>query len=216
MMGVLAFIIRWFIPHYALAYAKCWTALSIFGLKWICHIQIDVQGLEKLPQDRPFLIASQHQSAFDTLVWMNILSRPAYIMKHELTRIPLLGPMLLLAGMIPIDRKGGSAALRKLTATAIEKAAQGFQIIIFPQGTRTSYGEHLPIQPGIALLAKETKLPIFPVITNSGLHWPKKGILKFRGTIYIRVGLPLSPTLPRKELLTTLQETWEKMEKQPF
>ncbi|MEJ0046091.1 MAG: lysophospholipid acyltransferase family protein [Rhodospirillales bacterium] len=91
-------------------------------------------GLELLPGDGAALLASQHQSAFDTLVWLTLVPRPSYVVKQELTRIPLFGPMLLAAGMIRVDRAAGAAALRAvLTATEAARGA-GRQILIFPRG----------------------------------------------------------------------------------
>lgn len=206
-MGVCAFVIRWFAPHYALTYAKKWTALSLSGLKKICRIDVSIQGLEHLPLDHPFLVASQHQSAFDTLVWMNILPHPAYIMKQELTKIPLLGPMLLLAGMIPVDRKGGPKVLRHLNVNVEKAASEGRQIIIFPEGTRTAFGERVKLQPGIASLAHHTNLPVFPVVTNSGLFWPSQGVMKYPGKIEIIIA-PSLPPLARKDIVRRIEDSW--------
>src|ERR1700712_4356006 len=106
-MGVGAFWIRMFAQHRALPYARLWCRLTLAGLRVLCGIRIVVSGREPLP-DGPILIASQHQSAFDTLVWLTLVPRPAYVMKRELTGLPLVGPMLLLAGMIPVDREAGA------------------------------------------------------------------------------------------------------------
>ena len=54
------------------------------------------------------LIAAHHESAFDTLVWMTLVPRPAYVMKQELLRIPLFGALTRRAGMIAVDRDGGT------------------------------------------------------------------------------------------------------------
>ena len=97
-MGIAAFAIRLFGKKYALAYAKLWTGLTLRGLERICRIDIQVSGLEHLPPG-PCLLACQHQSMFDTLAWMNIVPLPTYVMKRELERIPLVGPMLRLTGM---------------------------------------------------------------------------------------------------------------------
>ena len=60
------------------------------------------------------LIASHHQSAFDTIVWLTLLPRCCYVLKQELLRIPLFGPLLSLSGMIAVDRGGGAATIRRL------------------------------------------------------------------------------------------------------
>ena len=45
---------------------------------------------------------------------------------------------------------------------------EGRQIVIFPEGTRAEPGAMLPLQPGVAALAARTRLPVIPVVTDSG------------------------------------------------
>ena len=72
----------------AFRFAQVWAGLLLDGARVICGIRVVVTGWEHLPPGGPMLIASQHQSAFDALVWMNLVPRPSYVMKRELTRIP--------------------------------------------------------------------------------------------------------------------------------
>ncbi len=196
--------LRWRRPGQVLAYAKFWAGLMLEGARRICGLKLEVHGIEHLPRLGPALIASQHQSAFDTLVWMTLLPRPAYVLKRQLTRIPLFGPMLLAAGMIPIDRGGGPAALRALVQQTQKAVAEGRQVIIFPEGTRLNPGERGKLQPGIAAMAAATGLPIVPVLTDSGRLWGRRAFQKRRGTIRIVVLPPLPADLPRAELMARL------------
>ena len=95
------------------------------GLRLLCGIDWEVTGREHLPATGAALIAPMHQSAFDTLVWLLLVPDCAYVLKRELTRIPLFGPLLLRAGMIPVDRSGGAAAMRDLIRRAGAAAADG-------------------------------------------------------------------------------------------
>ena len=123
-LGVAGIFVRLLARHRALGFARFWIRLSLAGLRAICGIEYRVTGREHLPAAGAALLASQHQSAFDTLVWFLLLPAPSYVMKRELTRVPLFGPLLLPAGMIPIDRRAGAAALRGvLEATAAAAAA---------------------------------------------------------------------------------------------
>ena len=108
------------------------------------------------------MIASRHQSAFDTFVWLTLVPRCSYVLKRELLRIPLLGPLIPLAGMIAVDRSGGAGALRGLMRDGDRAVREGRQIVIFPEGTRAEPGAILPLQPGIAALAARTRLPVIP------------------------------------------------------
>ncbi|OUI78291.1 acyl-phosphate glycerol 3-phosphate acyltransferase [Commensalibacter intestini] len=211
-MGIAALGIRFIAKKHALSYAQLWTRLSLKGLEKICKISTQVIGKENLPQEHSFLIASQHQSAFDTFVWMNLLERPAYIMKRELTRIPLVGPMLLLAGMIPLDRQGGVKALKSLIQDC-QKAIDDFrQIIIFPEGTRTAVGEKVKLHAGTVAIANQLNLKIVPVSIDSGYCWPRNSFFKYPGTIHITIHPPIVDTSNRKETLAAIERSWSKVE----
>ena len=80
-----------FHPDVMHRYLRGWAWGSLWLLRVICGIRLRVTGAENLPLDGPALIAAQHQSAFDTVVWHALLPRPAYVMKEELLRIPRLG-----------------------------------------------------------------------------------------------------------------------------
>ncbi|WP_428376173.1 lysophospholipid acyltransferase family protein [Lichenicoccus sp.] len=207
-MGLLAFWVRLFGPRHALRYATLWCRLSVAGLQRICGIRIALTGREHLPSG-PVLIASQHQSAFDTLVWLTLLPRPAYVMKRELTRLPLVGPMLLLAGMIPVDREAGATALRNLLRETGRAVADGRQIVIFPEGTRVAAGGTVALQPGIAALAAHTGLPVVPVATDSGRCWSRQAFIKRPGTIRIAIAPPLPAGLRRQALLDAIRDAWQ-------
>lgn len=84
---------------------RLWARVILVGLRLICGIDYTVLGSESLPSSGPALIASRHQSTFDTLVWMVLLPRCCYVLKRELLRIPLFGTLIRAAGMIAIDRE---------------------------------------------------------------------------------------------------------------
>jgi len=202
------FLLIRFDPDAALTYGKIWVRILFAGLRPLAGIRIEVTGREHLPLAGPALIASQHQSAFDTLVWLTLVPLPAYVLKRELLRLPFFGPMLRLAGQIPIDRAGGAAAIRGLLTDASRALAASRQIIIFPEGTRMAPGTVGRLAPGIAALAIHTGLPVIPVITDSGRLWARRGFHRRPGTIRIVIHPPLAPGLPRQTLLARLAEIY--------
>jgi 1-acyl-sn-glycerol-3-phosphate acyltransferase len=171
----------------------------------ICGIRLEVRGMEHLPPG-PALLASRHQSAFDTLVWLTLVPSCCYVLKRELLRIPLFGPLIPLTGMIAIDRSGGASALRGLMREGVRAAREGRQIVIFPEGTRAAPGATLPLQPGIAALASSTGLPVIPVVTDSGRYWGRRAFRKHPGTIHIELLPPLPAGLRREELMRRLTD----------
>jgi 1-acyl-sn-glycerol-3-phosphate acyltransferase len=209
LLGVGGFAIRWFAPHRALDYAQFWARLVLAGLRRICGIYPVLVGAEHLPAAGPALIASQHQSAYDTLVWLTLLPRPTYVMKQELRYIPLFGPLTPIAGMILIDRKAGAQALRALIAATRKAVAEGRQIIIFPEGTRTRPGERVELQPGVAAMAAAARLPVIPVATDSGWRWGKRSFLKRPGPVHLVIGPPIPPGGSREALLGAIRQAWD-------
>lgn len=191
-------------PPVVLRLGMLWARVSLAALRRLCGITYTVAG-QDLPKSGPALIAAQHQSAFDTLVWLMLLPFPTYVLKHELLRLPLLGPLLIPSGFIPVDRDAGAPALRKMVADARRAAAAGRQIVIFPEGTRVAPGTRAPLQPGIVALAKILDLPIIPAATNSGLFWPRNSFLKTPGTLKIKIFPPLPAGATREQILTHLR-----------
>jgi 1-acyl-sn-glycerol-3-phosphate acyltransferase len=163
-----------------------------------------VTGLETIPPGAA-LIASGHQSAFDTFVWFTLVPDCRYVFKKELTRIPVFGGLIAAVGQIPLDREAGASALRALLRSGSEALQAGGQVVIFPEGTRSEPGSVGPLQPGIAALAVRTKMPIIPVATDSGLCWSRKAFVKRPGTVTIAIGEPIPASLPRDAIMDRLR-----------
>ncbi len=208
--GVLLNVIA---PRRLLGLVRLWGRWLCWGAARICGIRLVVIGREYIPGDGAALLASQHQSAFDTFVWLTLLPRPSYVVKQELARIPLFGRLLRPAGMIVVDRSAGAAALRRLLRDGDAAVADRRQIVIFPEGTRTAPGERLELQPGIAALAARTRLPVVPVATDSGLRWGRRSFLKRPGPIHVMVQPPLPAGLSREVLMERLQAAWAEAER---
>lgn len=183
---------------------RTWARTVLGGLRPICGITVEITGREHLPAHGPALVASQHQSAFDTIVWLLIAPMPAYVLKQELMRIPLYAGMCRKLGMIVVDRDAGATAIRSLLRDADRAVAEGRQIVIFPEGTRAAPGAVLPLQPGIAALASRTRLPVIPVVTDSGSRWGRRAWRRRPGTIHVAIQPPLPANLPRAELMDRL------------
>ncbi len=207
-MGLRGVPVRWFAPRHALWVARSWAALVLAGAAALCGIRVAVAGREHLPADGAALIASQHQSAFDTLVWLRLVPRVAYVFKAELARIPLFGPLLVPAGQIPLDRGASFGAVRSLLRGADRAKAEGRQIVIFPEGTRVAPGVEAELRPGIAALAARTRLPVIPVATDSGLCWGRRAFRKTPGVIHVVIGPPIPPGLSQAALIVAIQERW--------
>jgi 1-acyl-sn-glycerol-3-phosphate acyltransferase len=200
---LLATPVRLLAPHRVLDVARLWARVMAWGLRAICDIRLRVSGLDRLGEGAA-LIASRHQSAFDTFVWLTLVPRCCYVLKRELLRIPLFGPLMPLAGMIAVDRGGGAMAMRGLIREGERAIRERRQIVIFPEGTRAEPGAMLPLQPGIAALAARTCLPVIPVVTDSGDFWGRRAFHKRSGTIHIRVLEPIPAGMGRDQFMQRL------------
>lgn len=173
-------------PERVVWWAKFWARTQIRAVRIICGIRLDISGRENLPP-APALIASRHESTFDILVWIALLPAACFVVKQELTRIPLFGRCIRATGMISIDRDSGGTAMRTLLRAGDRAKADRRHIIIFPEGTRVDPDEHPPLQPGVVALAHRTRLPIVPVATDSGRHWGRHSFRKRPGTIHVMI-----------------------------
>lgn len=176
--------------------ADAWTAFNRFCARSLLGIRTRIEG--EVPSGA-VIVAAKHQSMFETTEIQLILDTPATVMKSELGRIPLWGRLTRAYGIIPVDRDGGGAALRKLLRAAGEAVAEGRPIVIFPEGTRVAPGERPPLEPGFAGLYRALNLPVVPVALDSGRIWPRKRFAKRPGIVTMRFGEAIPPGLPRKE-----------------
>jgi 1-acyl-sn-glycerol-3-phosphate acyltransferase len=188
---------------------RLWALFVMALLRGVCGIGLRVTGAEHLPVDGAALVAAKHQSAFDTVVWFALLPDTAYVLKRELFDVPVWGWLARGAGMIAVDRMAGASAMRHLLRAGKLAAAEGRQMVIFPEGTRVPPGERRPYQPGVAALAAATGLPVIPVATDSGLRWGRRAFHKRPGVITVAVLPPLPAGLRRDALLPLLEEAIE-------
>lgn len=191
-------------PRRVVGVPVLWARVQLAAARAICGIGFAVTGREHLPAG-PALIASQHQSAFDTMVWFLLLPNCSYVLKRELTRIPAFGWLIRPAGMVVVDRKAGAKAIRSLLRDVAAAASAGKQVVIFPEGTRAEPGRPLPIQPGVAALAAAVPCPVLPVATDSGRYWGRRAFRKRPGTIRIAIHPPLPQGMPRAVLTARLE-----------
>ncbi|MCP2679046.1 1-acyl-sn-glycerol-3-phosphate acyltransferase [Maricaulaceae bacterium NA33B04] len=190
------------------ACACLWLSLVFGGLRVLCGIRYEVRGLEHLPEGGA-LVASKHQSMFETLAFWQILDDPAIILKKELSYLPFFGWYAMKLKNISVDRAAAAKALRAMLKQARERATEDRQVVIFPQGTRVEPGEAESYKPGVVGLYTSMKVPCVPVALNSGLYWPAHGLGRKPGTIIVEFLEPIEPGLPKAEFIATLEDRIE-------
>ena len=194
--------------RWAMMGLKAHAQASLWWLKVIVGTRLEVRGLENLPPG-PLLIAAKHQSAWDTFGLIPLFRDPALVMKAELMRIPFYGWFSRKFGMIPIRRETGPSALREMLREARERAADGREILLFPEGTRRAPGAPPDYKSGVALLYDGLNLPCVPLALNSGLFWPRRQLMRYPGTIIVEFLEPIPAGVPRSTFKKTLEERIE-------
>ena len=193
------------LPHrYAMGVIRGWSRFVLFGLRWIAGVKVEFRGLEHRPTGAA-LIAGKHQSMLDVIAPFAVLPDNCFIMKKELRPLPFFGWFAWKTGMIAVDRSAHSKALKDMVKQARARFAQGRQILIFPEGTRTPVGAAPDYKPGIAALYRDLGLPCTPMATNSGMHWPAHGFLRRPGVIVFEFLEPIPAGLKRGEFMKELQ-----------
>ena len=194
--------------HGVLTLAKTWARVSIWLLRVVVGIGVEWRGLEKIPKGA-LIVASKHQSFWETFALLTLFDDPTFIIKRELMWIPLFGWCAWRGEMIPVDRKAGSQAIASMTEGAKEAIAQERQIIIFPEGTRRAPGAEPRYKIGVAHLYAGTGASCLPVALNSGLFWPRRSFRRFPGTIVVEILDPVPPGLDSEMFRARLQQDIE-------
>lgn len=188
--------------------ARAWARSSLWLLRVVAGTRVSWRGLGNIPPGG-LLVASKHQSLWETFALLTILEDPAYVLKRELMWIPLFGWYAWKARSVPVNRKGRSAALAELAVKAEETLAAGRQIILFPEGTRRAPGAEPAYKWGIVHLYDTLKVPVLPIALNSGVYWPRRKLVRRPGTIVVEVLPPILPGKPKEAFLAELRETIE-------
>ena len=193
---------------YLIKPVKLWIKGIFFLLENICKITHEIQGIGYFPK-HAVLIASKHQSAFETLALFYYLPKSIFIHKKQLFLIPIFGQYLKKINMISIDRKGGAVTMRRMLKQTKIKILEGFSIIIFPEGTRKKPGEKPDYKSGFVGIYKAMGTKILPIAVNSGKCWPKHTFVKKSGHIIIKILPLISSSINKKQILKDVEVTIE-------
>lgn len=197
-------------PFFLLPDRRAWPLVKLWGriVVWLHRVvggtRVEWRGLENIPEGG-FLVAAKHQAMWETFALIPMFDSAAFVLKHELGRIPIFGFGTRQMGMIAIDRSAGARALIEMTQRAKQAIAEGRQVIIFPEGTRTKPGAPPAYKVGVGYIYEACAAPCLPVALNSGLYWPRRSWLRYPGTIIVEFLPPIAPGMPRREFLARLE-----------
>jgi len=185
--AVLSLLTFPFSPRTRYCVITAWSHLVIASARLICGVRYRVIGAEHLP-GRACIVLSKHQSAWETLAYQVLLPPQVWVLKRELLRVPFFGWGLAMMNPIAIDRGSATRALRQTLEQGRARLADGWWIVMFPEGTRIAPGARGRYHPGGAWLACQTQATVVPIAHNAGTVWGRNAFVKYPGTITVSVG----------------------------
>ena len=178
------------LPYASISKENCLKVIKLYCdvvfwiLKKFYNIKILVKG--HVPDDGASIVCSKHQSFLDVLILLKALPEPKFIMKSELSWIPVLATYARKIGCFNVKRNDKARSWHALKH-AINKEAenQSGQLVIYPEGTRTKPGQEVKYKKGVLVLFSNLKRPLYLVSTNAGVAWSKNGRFKDNATAII-------------------------------
>ena len=160
---------------------------------WVCGIELEVVGLERLTPGQSYVLISNHLSNFD--IWCTLARMPfvvRFVAKKELLRIPVFGQALAVSGHIVIDRGDPEAAIARINEAA-RHTDEGMGILFYAEGTRSRDGKVHEFKKGGVSLAIRTQLPVVPVSVSGTRKFLPRGCAVIRpgGRVRIVLGDPI-------------------------
>lgn len=186
-----------------------WTRAVIVWLRISCGVRYQLIGQEHIRDiSFPAMILSKHQSAWETLYLQGIFWPAATVLKQELLRIPFFGWGLRAMSPIAIDRSHPRKALKQVKEMGATRLSQGFNVILFPEGTRMPPGEKGVYARSGADIAATTNAPIIPIALNAARCWPSGSFRKYPGLITVSVGPMIHSQGKRSKEIMAEVEDW--------
>ncbi len=126
------------------------------------HFKIETRGLDRLDlKNKNYLFVANHMSYIDVLVFSSKLPS-VFVTSVDMGEVFFLGTMAELGGSIFVERRNRNQVDRDLSKMT-ETLKQGFNIVIFPEGTSTNGGQILPFKKSLLMSAVDSERDVVPV-----------------------------------------------------
>lgn len=196
-----------FSPHVRYRIITSWTRIVMWFVWHLLGIRYRILGRENIPAG-PAVILSKHQSAWETMALQLIFPPLCFVLKRELLRVPFFGWGLAQLPIVAIDRAAGKDALSQVEEQGRLRLAEGFWVVVFPEGTRVAPGSRRRYKPGGAWLAQKTGAPVVPVAHNAGDFWRRNAFIKRPGEITVSIGPTIDPSGLEAAAINARAEEW--------
>lgn len=177
----------------------------------VSRVRVEIEGAEYLDLDSPKILMVNHQSQFDIWALLAYLPRTIrFVAKKELTRVPIIGQVLVGGGHVIIDRQQLKRAFASYDKAAKQIRA-GTSIVVFVEGTRSPDGRLLRFKKGGFMLALAAGVPIIPITLAGGVKVLPRNRWRIRpGKIRMIFHKPIDPTRfsveAKEDLMATVRE----------
>ena len=169
-----------------------WYCLWRVACRAFCRVLFNPKAynLERVPEKGGFLLLSNHQSFLDPMLNANPFKRQCcFAARDTLFKVPVFGRLVHTVNAIPIKRDQADLTAMKMF---LEKLKDGYGLVLYPEGTRTTNGKIAEIKPGFGLLARKANVPIIPSVIDGAYEcWPKQKKLFSSGEVYVTYGQPI-------------------------
>lgn len=152
-----------------------------------------VHGLENAPPDRPYVIVTNHESNWDPIGLVAGFADRAvrFVVKREITRIPIFGPTLLRTGNVMVDRANTREDIKRIRRGMGERSID-VSILFYAEGTRSRDGALQSFKRGAFATAIAYGLPVLPVGHGGAYHiWTPSSPWIRSNPMVIEVGRPI-------------------------
>ena len=179
---------------------------------WVPPMRYTVVGREHVEPRTQYFFLANHLSNFDVpLLFRSIPTPIRYLAKKELYKIPVFAQALNITGMVKIDRGAGSTSYASINEGVAKAKANGYSLIVFPEGTRSRDGALHPFKKGAFRMAIATGLPVVPITLNGTWEvWPPGSKVFYKGRAEVVIHEPI-PTagLTVKDIDTLREQVYE-------
>lgn len=179
--------LRWLIQQgLSLPFTRAMTHPRVKGDEWL-------RGLK-----RPAILAANHVSHADTQILLYAMpdsTREKTVVGAAADywyRRPWLGRVVSLwLNTFPFSRAGGA---QEVLHSSSELLKAGWNLLVYPEGTRSEDGRLQEFRPGVGHLATETRSPVVPMhVRGSHRVMPKGRRFPLPAPVTVRIGRPLTP-----------------------
>lgn len=164
-------------------------------LLWLLGVRAEMTATDRalMASDSNSLIVINHRSHLDGFALMHVVPDAkwfTFAAKKELCEARLLRTGFSAAGLVPIDRSSGSAAMKTLSE-AVRSMPPRRSVVLFPEGTRARTEELGEFKAGAIIVARATGRSILPIVIHgSDRLLPRDAFFPKPGSIRIEVLAP--------------------------